>query len=230
MSNINLAYWDVPMNYDVKRQASRPENFSFLYRRTLFVGLNMVSNIADGECGRSDPPFFIFVRFHSFFVLSRFRPPLTIAISYDFFCTEWETSIRLQDNIEWVIGNVEAYWESVDVVFLMGYGRLLDAENAPFYEAIASKANAEWSDRLIVYARRASMTKSDVVGGNENFIELRVGAEWPIIEVSVRTKGKDDADAPVMEYREVVLATEDEDEDDDADADVDADNDKEENV
>ncbi len=145
----------------------------------------------------------------------------------------------MQDNIEWVIENVEAYWKNVDVIFLMGYGRLLDAENAPFYDAISSKANDEWSDRLIVYARRASMTESDVVGGNENFIELRVGSEWPIMEVSVRTKGTDaDGDVvPVMEYREVALAGEDEgggDEgenaDEDADADADVDDDEEENV
>lgn len=147
----------------------------------------------------------------------------------------------MQDNIEWVIDNVEGYWKNVDVIFLMGYGRLLDAENAPFYDAISSKANDEWSDRLIVYARRASMMESDVVGGNENFIELRVGAEWPIMEVSVRTKGTDaDGDiVPVMEYREVALAGEDEGDADegegenaDADADVDADmdDDEEENV
>ncbi len=120
----------------------------------------------------------------------------------------------MQDNIEWVIENVEAYWENVDVLFLMGYGRLLATENIPFYDAIVSKANSEWSDRLIVYARRASMMDTDIVGGNENFIELRVGAEWPIMEVSVRTRGKD---APIMEYREALLAGE---EDDDHEEDV----------
>lgn len=48
--DIDEVYWEAPREYDVKRQAERVENFSFLYRRwVLFVGLNMVSNVADGE-------------------------------------------------------------------------------------------------------------------------------------------------------------------------------------
>jgi len=48
--DIDEVYWEAPREYDVKRQAERAENFSFLYRRrVLFVGLNMVSNVADGE-------------------------------------------------------------------------------------------------------------------------------------------------------------------------------------
>lgn len=47
--DIDEVYWEAPREYDVKRQAERAENFSFLYRRVLFVGLNMVSNVANGE-------------------------------------------------------------------------------------------------------------------------------------------------------------------------------------
>lgn len=118
-----------------------------------------------------------------------------------FLLPEWETSIRLQDNIEWVVENVEAYWDNVDVVFMMGYGRLLATENVPFHDALVSKSNGEWADKLLVYARRASGTDTDVVGGNENFIELRVAAEWPIMEVTVRTRGKD---APSFKFWEAV--------------------------
>jgi hypothetical protein len=75
MTNINLAYWDVPKEYDVKRQASRQENFSFLYRRILFVGLNMVSNIADGECVRGKVPFLsILIVFFRLFFASPLLP------------------------------------------------------------------------------------------------------------------------------------------------------------
>ena len=41
--------WGRPTEYVVRRQGSRGENFSFLLGRVLFVGLNMVSNVADGE-------------------------------------------------------------------------------------------------------------------------------------------------------------------------------------
>ena len=47
--DIDEVYWEAPREYDVKRQAERAENFSFLYRRVLFIGLNMVSNVANGE-------------------------------------------------------------------------------------------------------------------------------------------------------------------------------------
>ena len=79
-----------------------------------------------------------------------------------FLLPEWETSIRLQDNIEWVVENVEAYWDNVDIVFMMGYGRLLATENVPFHDALVSKSNGEWADKLLVYARRASSTDTDV--------------------------------------------------------------------
>ena len=49
VSNVDEEFWEEPTEYDVRRQGSRDENFSFLYGRVLFVGLNMVSNVADGE-------------------------------------------------------------------------------------------------------------------------------------------------------------------------------------
>lgn len=90
-------------------------------------------------------------------------PPLVSPLERaTFLLPEWETSIRLQDNIEWVVENVEAYWDNVDVVFMMGYGRLLAMENVPFHDALVSKSNGEWADKLLVYARRASSTDTDV--------------------------------------------------------------------
>lgn len=150
MMKINTKYWDIPQVYDVKRQFSRQENFAFLYRRVLFIGLNMVSNIDD----------------------------------------EWETAFRVQDNIDWVRETVEAYWENADAIFVMGYGRLLAIESAPFYDAIVSLMKKDdWADKLFVYARRSSELDIERnVGGNENFIELRVAAEWPILDVRVRTR------------------------------------------
>ena len=109
----------------------------------------------------------------------------------------------MQDNIEWVVENVEGYRTHVDVVFIMGSGRLLATENVPFHDAMVSKVNdGEWADLTMVYARRSGTTDTDVVGGNENFIELRVAAEWPIMEVRVRTGGKEGG-APSVEYWEV---------------------------
>ncbi len=150
MMNINTKYWDIPLEYDVKRQVHRQENFSFLYRRVLFIGLNMVSNVDD----------------------------------------EWETAFRVQDNIDWVSETVEAYWDNIDAIFVMGYGRLFAAESVPFYDAMVSMMNKDgWADKLLVYARRSSELDIErEVGGNKNFIELRVAAEWPILDVSVRTR------------------------------------------
>jgi hypothetical protein len=44
LMNVNEKYWNSTSAYQVKRDPLRPENFAFIYRRTLFVGLNMVSN------------------------------------------------------------------------------------------------------------------------------------------------------------------------------------------
>ena len=150
MMNINTKYWDIPQEYDVKRQASRMENFSFLYRRVLFLGLNTVSNIED----------------------------------------EWETAFRVQDNIDWVRETVEAYWDNADAIFVMGYGRLVADESEPFYDAMVSLTKKPGcADRLLVYASRSSELDIDrSVGGNKNFIELKVGSEWSILDVRVRTK------------------------------------------
>jgi hypothetical protein len=146
----------------VKRQAIRDENFSFLYKRVLFIGLNMVTN--------SDV---------------------------------WETSARLEDNIDWVNDNIAEYSTNADIIFMMGNRRLEASENEPFYNAMISMASSEeWSDKLFVYARRSSDTDIDYnIGGNANFVELRVGAEWPILDLRVRTEGED---APLVEYRDVI--------------------------
>ena len=135
--------------YHVKRQPRRDENFAFLYRRVLFVGLHVVANSADAE----------------------------------------ETRSRLEDNVAWVSENIAAYGDRADVVFVMGYGRLLAAENAPFYEALrAMQSMPGWDDKLLVYARRAGASSLEKdVGGLRNFVELRVGNEWPIMDVRVRT-------------------------------------------
>jgi hypothetical protein len=153
MMNINTMHWNIPQEYDVKRQINRKENFSFLYRRVLFIGLNMVSNSDD----------------------------------------EWETAFRSEDNINWVLENVEAYLDNADAVFVMGYGRLLAAERTLFYDAMVSMTKKiSWTNKLFVYARRSSELDVDVnVGGNKNFIELRVAAEWPILDVRIKKMGKD---------------------------------------
>jgi hypothetical protein len=150
MMNINSKYWDAPQEYDVKRQVQRKENFSFLYHRVLFIGLNMVSNVDD----------------------------------------EWETASRVQNNIDWVSETVQAYWDNADVIFVMGYGRLLTEESVPFYDAMVSMTKKNgWTDKLLVYARRSSELDIDRnVGGNKNFIELRVAAQWPILDVSIKTR------------------------------------------
>lgn len=84
----------------------------------------------------------------------------------------------------------------MDVIFLMGYGQLLTVENVPFKDALIMKARNEWSDKLLVYARRAATTAGTTTVANvTNFIELKVAPEWPIMEVSVRTRqrGGDDS-------------------------------------
>lgn len=169
MMNLDTKHWNITDDsdsdsnaYQVKRQAERNENFSFLYKRVLFVGLNMVTNDA----------------------------------------SENTTLARLEDNVEWIFDNANAYGENINAIFIMGYGRLLATENLPFYYAMVAKAKSEeWSDKLIVYARRSAETDVDEnVGGASNFMELRVGNEWPILDVKVRTKGKD---GPTLDFRDV---------------------------
>ena len=159
MMNLDTMFWNAT-GYEVKRQDVRPENFSFLYKRVLFIGLNTVTNSDD-----------------------------------------LETTARLEESIDWVTTNVEAYMNTADAVFIMGYGRLLATKNVPFYDAMVNKTGSDWSDKLVVYARRASETDLDQnVGGNSNFFELRVGAEWPIMDVRVRTKGKE----PKLAFRAAI--------------------------
>eukprot|EP00571_Detonula_confervacea_P012859 CAMPEP_0172303032 /NCGR_PEP_ID=MMETSP1058-20130122/4629_1 /TAXON_ID=83371 /ORGANISM="Detonula confervacea, Strain CCMP 353" /LENGTH=797 /DNA_ID=CAMNT_0013013711 /DNA_START=120 /DNA_END=2513 /DNA_ORIENTATION=+ len=163
MMNLDTKYWNVTDSnlYQVKRQKKRMENFSFLYKKVLFVGLNMVTNNDDED----------------------------------------ETLGRLEDNVEWIEENANAYQDNINAMFLMGYGRLFATENIPFYSAMVAKAKSdEWSDKLIVYARRSSETGIDEnVGGAKNFMELRVGNEWPIMDVRVSTKGKD---GPMLDFRD----------------------------
>ena len=161
--NIDTMYWNATQEYVVKRQEDiRNENFSFLYKRTLFIGLNTVTN-SNVE----------------------------------------ETTTRVEDNIDWFLENIDAYSTNADIIFIMGYGRLLATEMEPFYHVLTNTTSSEeWSDKLFVYARRASDTGIEYdIGGNTNLAELKVGNEWPILDVRVRTKGKD---APVVEYRNVV--------------------------
>jgi len=49
LMNVNKKYWSDTSRYQVKRDPERPENFAFIFRRTLFVGLNMVSNEGEDE-------------------------------------------------------------------------------------------------------------------------------------------------------------------------------------
>jgi len=68
-----------------------------------------------------------------------------------------ETETHMEDNIDWVLTNVEAYEANIDAIFVMGYGRLLVTENALFYNAMLSfKQQEQYKDLLFVYARRAS--------------------------------------------------------------------------
>ena len=90
----------------------------------------------------------------------------------------------------------------------MGYGRLFAAESVPFYDAMVSMMNKDgWADKLLVYARRSSELDIErEVGGNKNFIELRVAAEWPILDVRVRTRmdGTPKLDFAVVDENEMV--------------------------
>ena len=45
--NIDKKYWTNTGRFQIKRDPRRPENFAFIFRSTLFVGLNMVSNEGD---------------------------------------------------------------------------------------------------------------------------------------------------------------------------------------
>lgn len=169
MMGLDIKYWNAAVDYDVKRQVDRTENFAFLYKKVMFVGLHMVTN-SDAN----------------------------------------ETMARLEDNIEWVVSNVDKYWKNIDAIFVMGYSRLLAEENAPFYDAMVTKKQTEWNDKLLVYARRASdsgMTRN--VGGVENFVELKVGNEWPIMDVRVRTGGGWMAK---LDYRDVMELNDDDEE------------------
>ena len=137
------------------------------------------------------------------------------SLSLSLFCLDLVKTDILKDNIDWVITNVNAHWTNVDVIFIMGYGRLLTVENVPFKDAMIMKARNEWSDKLLVYARRAATTAGTTTVSNiTNFIELKVAPEWPIMEVSVRTRQRagddnsssnnnnmdDDDNLPFMQY------------------------------
>mmetsp|Transcript_8503 Transcript_8503/g.14909 ORF Transcript_8503/g.14909 Transcript_8503/m.14909 type:complete len:173 (+) Transcript_8503:218-736(+) len=170
MMDIDTLHWNATTDYDVKRHVNRTENFSFLYKKVLFVGLHMVTN-SDGN----------------------------------------ETLSRLEDNIDWVVTNVEAYRNNIDAIFVMGYARLLAQENKPFYNAMVTKKQTEWSDKLLVYARRSS--ESDItkdVGGVKDFLELKVGNEWPIMDV--RVKAKKGKGLAKLEYQDVEEVVEEEEE------------------
>ena len=68
-----------------------------------------------------------------------------------------ETETHMEDNIDWVLANVEAYEANIDAIFVMGYRRLLVTENALFYNDMLSfKQQDQYKDLLFVYARRAS--------------------------------------------------------------------------
>lgn len=132
-----------------------------------------------------------------------------------------ETRARLEDNLDWVEANVDRHWNDVDVVFLMGYGRLLARDNEPFYDAVVARKRTEWTDKLVVYARRAGASyMAENVGGVEGLVELRVGNGWPIMDVRVRTEGPGTA---VVDYRDVADADDDEDNDNNNDNDSDSD-------
>ena len=120
---------------------------------------------------------------------------ILLSHSISLFCLDLVKTDILKDNIDWVITNVNAYWTNVDVIFLMGYGRLLTVENVPFKDALIMKARNEWSDKLLVYARRAATTAGTTTVANvTNFIELKVAPEWPIMEVRVRTRQRGGGD------------------------------------
>ena len=65
-------------------------------------------------------------------------------------------------------------------------------ENIPFYKEMMTKKTNDWKDILFVYARRSGVSGlTRDIGGLEGFHELRVGTEWPIMDVQLQTGGKD---------------------------------------
>jgi len=160
LGSFNTMHWDTTTEYVVRRQTNRSENFSFLYKRVLFIGLHMVKNADD----------------------------------------ESETTTRLEDNLQWVEDNVESNFNNVDVIFIIGYSRFTTPENMPFYNAMLAKKQNEWAEKYFVYARRAATSGvSKSMQGLEGFDELRVGAEWPILDVQVSTGAKIES----VKFREV---------------------------
>jgi len=103
-----------------------------------------------------------------------------------------ETETHMEDNIDWVLANVEAYEANIDAIFVMGYGRLLATENAPFYNAMLSfKQQEQYKDLLFVYARRASESVLEKdIGGIKTFVKLKVGNNWPMMDVRMQTTGR----------------------------------------
>ena len=140
--------WPKPAEYSVKRDDERSENFAFLWKRIMFVGLHVVQSEDDDE-----------------------------------------TAARIQGNLDWVNKNVESRFDDIDVIFMMGNGRFMAPYNIPFYNDIVTKKQNEWKDKYVIYARRAAETGVlKNIGGLDKFDELRVGAEWPILDVQVSTK------------------------------------------
>ena len=157
--------WTEPVEYSLRRQVqSRPENFAFLWKRTMFVGLHTVQSGDDDE-----------------------------------------TTARIQDNLDWVNENVETHFDDIDVIFMMGHGRFTSSDNVPFYDGIVTKKKNEWKDKYVIYARRAGETSVLAnMEGLSMFDELRVGAEWPILDVRVSTR----EGRAKLGYREVANADE----------------------
>ncbi len=154
--NIDKKYWTSTSRFQIKRDPGRPENFAFIFRRTLFVGLNMVSNE-----------------------------------------DETKTAARLEHNLQWVDDNVEPHAGGIDVIFLMGHGRLRDLPT--FRDAIVKKTKDEWKNKLIVYARRANQSNLFVnVEGAKNFHELTVGVGYPLTGIHLDITSKN---APRVGYR-----------------------------
>lgn len=154
--DIDKKYWTSTSRFQIKRDPERPENFAFIFRRTLFVGLNMVSN--EGET---------------------------------------KTAKRLEQNLQWVYDNVEPHAGKIEVIFMMGHGRLRDLPT--FRDAIAKKAKDEWKNILIVYGRRANQSNMFTnVEGAKNFHELTVGKGYPMTSVHLDITSKD---APRVGYK-----------------------------
>lgn len=118
-----------------------------------------------------------------------------------------ETVARIQQNLDWVNKNVENNFDDIDVIFMMGNGRFMAPYNIPFYNEIVTKKQNEWKDKYVIYARRAAETGVlTSIGGLDKFDELRVGAEWPILDVRISTTEdaiKGPGSGAKLEYREV---------------------------